>query len=480
MGCCNSNLRKTNHIDIPVEERMIEASERSLLFNNKKVEDLLGLIESISFNLDFANFQSLCSHFGVQPLSSSGVFFRNLIQNKLLSTRMLRHLAIILSGLKSIDKVPLIFSLDKKIFLNSIQDLLFLAIEVVPNNLEGLEKSALLYAGSLKPVVEEYLKELRRLSIEDIKEKVEELEISSKDLRIKMYFDLQNLRASSSLDAKFEGFQKINEESEVKVEKKEDFIEENIEKTENKAENFQEVEEKGENFEEKSENFEVIKEKSEEIEEKVEKIEETSKTENPKDSESSYIEKIPESSENLSLGDDSFIIPITLSSHEKLQDLLEDPKPEDLLVDPTPEVYPPSENPSDKYLEEQKHSENPQKILTNPESEEKKIESKIPVRKSSGLAAKLKATQAFIRSSTLGSNEVVSGDIKIGLSSSQKNITFDKIKKGFKTHEEVSFNSAISLEPSLSESSLLRSVQGQTKLNSPHRDSKIGSIKGRK
>lgn len=513
MGCCNSNLHKSNHIEILVEERLIEAAEKQLFFTNKKVEDLLSSIEAIDFSLDHSNFPTLCNHFHIQSSSPSGVFLHNLIQQKLLTVRVLRHLSIILSGLKSFDKFSLIFSLDKKVFLNTIQEILRLSIEVIPNNLENLEKSALAYVESLKPVAEEYIKELRRLSIEEIKDKIHELDINSKDLRIKMYFDLQNLKRTELLDSKlvnlghqysemvyeksvkdkiceeknYEGIEEgkvdvgefLDEKNGEETGKNEEFEEKIEENAENLEEKVEEIEENDKKSDENDKKIEVNYEKIEENYEKIEGLENNSdktkenhkETEEshqkepkiPTDSDSSYIKKIPESPDHLSLTEDSLIMPISDQSQEKIQipieeNLLEDPKSEETdLNDPVP--IPVSTN--------------------SPKKEENKVESKIPIRKSSGLAAKLKATQALIRSSTLGEKD--SNEIKIGLSNSHKNIAFDKIKKGIKTgysKEEFSVSSPILVDPDLAESSLLRSAQG--KINSPSKNSKIGFIRGKK
>jgi hypothetical protein len=162
--------------------------------------------------------------------------------------------------------------------------------------------------------------------------------------------------------------------------------------------------------------------------------------------------------------------------------VLEDPKPEE-HVEPvesllmtssveSPSMTSPVEDlsvtsPFDDHSSQEEKSES-----RNVEPEQK---SKIPMRMSSGLASKLKATQAFIRSNTLGKEK--SSNINIGYSSSYKQLGLAKMKL---SGEAVSAHSAIPLESSLSESSLLRSSfrsrveEGKNEKETPHKESKIG------
>lgn len=192
MGCCGSNTSKLSYPEILPEERTIEAQEKLLVFSQRKLVDLLYLIEKIDYKLDIYHFSHLCYHFKVQPSSPTEYFLSNLIKKGLLDSHLLRNISILLSEADSNTKVSLIFSHDKKIFINNIKNLLMTAIEVIPNNIENVESCVIKYSQNLRMVAEKYINELHRINIVDIMAQVENNNISSKDLRIKMHYDMKN------------------------------------------------------------------------------------------------------------------------------------------------------------------------------------------------------------------------------------------------------------------------------------------------
>lgn len=524
MGCNNSNLRRPSTTNITAEERILQSHERNLFFSNKKLEDLLSSIESISFPLDQSNFPALCEVFKIPPSSPSGHFFHNLLEKKQLTSRVLRHLTILLSESRKLDKMSLISSLDKKSFLSIISDLLHLSIEVIPQNIENIDRSVIIYTQSLKPIADDYMNELKKLSVEEIESRIQQLLIFSRELRYKMYVDLLHSKMTDGFDSKLDTFH-VNSDEKLKVDAELDDFHEKIEEEVKVIEKNQELETeikvevvledlltadsnkvhekelKSEDKDDENESSESIS--SEAAQEVVEvEVEEKSQSENNEfikvaeevDEKKAEVEdKIPEVSEEANLVDESLLLPLndsdiktTLSSDL----ILEDPKPEPepveegkaegkvvdefdtkLLGDPKPETV-------EEHFPEEMKSEDSSLNKSN-DSETK---SKIPMRMSSGLASKLKLVQPFIRSSTMG-KEPGPSNINIALSSSHKVLTFSKSKL---SGDAVSAHSAIPLESSLSESSLLRSSlkpkseEEKPQLKQEAVQSKIGVLKGKK
>ena len=521
MGCNNSNLRRPSTTNITAEERILQSHERNLCFSNRKLEDLLSLIESISFPLDQSNFSALCEVFKIPPSSPSSHFFHNLLEKKQLTSRVLRHLTILLSESRKIDKMSLISSLDKKSFLSIISDLLHLSIEVIPQNIENIDRSVLIYTQSLKPIADDYMNELKKLSVEEIQLRIQQLLIFSRELRYKMYVDLLHSKMTEGFDSKLDTFhahsdekfqvgaevndfhEKIEEEvkvveknHEIETEIKDERVLEDLLTADSNKLHEKEVknEDKNDDDNDSSESIsseavqEVVEEKSES--ENTEFIKVTDEIDNK---EVEVEDKIPDLSEEGNLVDESLLLPLNDSEIKttlSLDLILEDPKPEPELVDELKaeakvdhefdtnllcDLKPVT---VEAHLQEEMKTDDSSLNKSN-DSETK---SKIPMRMSSGLASKLKLVQPFMRSSTMG-KEPGPSNINIALSSSQKVMTFTKSKLSGDT---ISAHAAIPLESSLSESSLLRSSL-KSKPEEDKRESKqeviqskIGVLKNKK
>lgn len=205
MGCCNSNIRKQNYSEILVEERVIQGGERQLFFSSRPFTEILKLIESLH-QISSDDISSICETFGVALSSPSGSFLQNLSSKGQLSAGMLRSLAILLCPNDSKNKTSQVMSYSKDNLIDSIKDLIAISIDIIPENLENLEKSALLYANSLKSISHEYVRELDSLSFSQIQEILKDFVISSKDIRIKMFNEMKNSNLSDSFADKLDHF----------------------------------------------------------------------------------------------------------------------------------------------------------------------------------------------------------------------------------------------------------------------------------
>ncbi|OMJ68666.1 hypothetical protein SteCoe_33824 [Stentor coeruleus] len=280
MGCCSSNIQKPLQLDLPVEEREIQLAEKKLSFSHRKLEELLGLIQNIDFPLDVEHFANFCELYNIPQHSSTGRFFYNLLQNKALDRYQLRPIFLLLCERSSLPKINHILCEDKKSYLSTIQILINTSIEIIPNNLENIETGVLKYTKQLKIKSEIYMDEMSKLPLEEIQRKISEIEILSRELRVKM---LLNIRTSD--------YKRYNNETDLKViknnhsEKYEKTLETNDEKTSQK-EDLKFVVETIENDkkidgndtgievmpEMEEENFVVLKAKVQEEEQKIEEV----------------------------------------------------------------------------------------------------------------------------------------------------------------------------------------------------------------
>lgn len=214
MGCCSSNIQKPLHSDLPelpVEEREIQVAESKLAFSHRNLKELLGLIQIIDFPLDIGHFASLCDLYNIKQHSPSGRFFYNLIQKKALDRYQLRSLFLLLCEGSSDSKADQILCEDKKSCLFTMQELLNTSIEVIPNNLENIDTGIFNYTKQLKTTSEIYMEEMSKLPLDDIKRKITEIEITSKELRIKMLSNMRTLNHKKHSEEK--NFAPKNDES---------------------------------------------------------------------------------------------------------------------------------------------------------------------------------------------------------------------------------------------------------------------------
>ncbi|OMJ73486.1 hypothetical protein SteCoe_27819 [Stentor coeruleus] len=282
MGCCTSNIRNLGNSELPVEEREIQLAEKKLMFSHKKLDELMMQTHKIDFNFDILHLSNLCDLYKVLPNSPTGKFFENLLRKKCLDNVQLRYLFILLCEITDVPKKTYVLSDDKRSCLAAVQELLNTALEVIPNNLEGLGPGVFKYITSLKAVADAYITELSKLSLNEIKRKICESEISAKELRIKMFFGLKNLDyKSENINFEETGYKKIDrnvedlESSEDSIVKNQYLveIEEKYQIEESKGENIKGkdcvVEEKRQGFEEKVSLDENVVEKQENSEEKI-------------------------------------------------------------------------------------------------------------------------------------------------------------------------------------------------------------------
>jgi hypothetical protein len=474
MGCCNSNIRKQNYSEVLVEERVIQTGERQLFFSSRQFSEVLKVIETLP-HVNLENFVMLCESFSVQVTSPSGAFLLGLTEKGMISSGMLKNLAVLLCPNDPKGKISQVMSHSKDNLIESIKDLIHISIDVIPNNLENLEKSALLYSNSLKSVSKEYVKELETLTLSQIQELLKDFAISSKDIRIKMYNEMKNSNFNDGLGDKLDRFRAETEEKE-EVREREDSLNfksadlsvrfENIEKnceglpeqtkTQDNDLDSLKIEEKIieplKNHEKNTETPKNELEINEEIEiplsrpkffqESVEDSADPQESIDIKlDLEPSEVQIVPEESISLQ------ILPSSLPEPEKPSEDLIDPSPNSLpsiipeeiqtipLEDATflspeakklepssPKVLTPATNLNDDI-----NLNSPQHITEDPHPPKQEPESspfalsvdchiksdttsdppsdlsspRLVPRKSSGLAAKLKATQAFIKSGNI-------------------------------------------------------------------------------
>ena len=213
MGCCNSNIRKQNHSDILIEERLIQGAERQLFFSSRQFTDILKLIETMH-QISENDISSICDTFGVSLSSPSGSFLQSLSSKGHLSLGMLRSLAILLCPNDSKNKTNQVMSYSKNNLIDSIKDLITISIDIIPSNLENLEKFALIYTKNLKLISHEYVKELDSLTLEQIQELLKDFVISSNDIRIKMFSQIKNSNLIDGFADKLDNFRLDTERKE--------------------------------------------------------------------------------------------------------------------------------------------------------------------------------------------------------------------------------------------------------------------------
>lgn len=390
MGCCTSNIRNLGNSELPVEEREIQMAEKKLIFSHKKLDELMMQTHKIDFPFDISHLSNLCDLYKVLPNSPTGKFFENLLRNKSLDNVQLRYLFILLCEISDVPKKTYVVSDDKRSCLAAVQELLSTALEIIPYNLEGLGPGVLKYVGSLKTVANVYMAELSKLSLNEVKKKICESEISSKELRLKMFFGLRNLDNKSESEGANIGFEEIgykkvgrnieeleksedlsvNDQNLVEIGEK-DRIEES--KDVKVEENDCVVEEKGQNFEEKAnldENaVKEIEESAENVVKEIEKNDESVEIVNPveeKDIEKSDVEvKIEtknireienenEKTEGVAISGNS-AEDENLLTEEKAQENKEtiksQPKPESLAIVSNPQPKSPSKIPDDNIID---------------------------------------------------------------------------------------------------------------------------------
>lgn len=481
MGCTNSNVRKLNHPEIPVEERIIQAAERLLIFNKVKLEVILGQIDSISYPIESSNLQALYETFKIAPDSPTGTFLKNTVAKKMIGTKQLRYLAILLSENTPESKLPLILCTDKTLFIASISELFHLAIEVIPKNLQSVDSSICMYIDQIQPISHIFISQLSSLSLEEIKEKLKETEISSREIRIKMLVLSKQTEFKDNLDSKFA---KFSEKFDDKVQVYSD-SEESVQ-SKNFKENSESLGQKS------SVNQEFLKTDLEDkpsLESETRKINQTDETNLEL---KSFLDKIPDRQENehfvdFNLSDDSIgktFDEVSLASPLKPDHIMEldaqEPKEEPIRAEEKKRSV------VDLYIERARNSLNSEK---SPESQPN---SKIPVKRNSQILTKLKVAEAFAQPSKV---TIPQASHILGLKQSALHRT--------------KINEPVELDPSLSESSILRSktqkileptpIKKDSKIlmkkepNPPHeseipdsqdqlkrRDSKIGSIKSKK
>ena len=470
MGCCNSNIRKQNYSDILVEERVIQGGERQLFFSSSQFTEILKLTETLH-HTPSDDISLICDTFGVSQSSPSGAFLQNLSSKGQLSVRMLRSLAVLLCPNDSKNKTTQVMSYSKDNLIDSIKDLIAISIDIIPNNLENLEKSALLYANSLKVISHEYVRELDSMTFTQIQEILKDFVISSKDIRIKMFNEMKNSNLGDSFADKLDNFRadtegkedddkeeslnpKSSQNSRVASHLKQksghscinsekglqsEGIEEEYELNQGRkvecnelteaevevvveSQNDQDLKGEIEGVEVEIEvNEEVVKEVEVQIEPKVES--EDNEVEAVKEPETHKIEVlISPALDKLDIGSPSGSTPATylnedIDSIKSPQDPNDEAFKDDTKFEASKNEDPQS-NPFGLSIDCQT-KEDPASDLASP---------KLVPRKSSGLAAKLKATQAFIRSGNINRADT-SPEFRTSLTGDSQAFTKRRVKQ---------------------------------------------------
>ena len=200
MGCTNSNIGKVTHNDVQTEERNIRAAESLLVFSKKNIEENLKALHSVCFELDNENLQLLCDTLNISEKSSTGLFLASLLSCKRTSVELLRLIMVLVSEMEDNDKLKIIDSDDREKFLDTVNQLVYLSFEVIPQNLNNVDTSSLLYADSLKLSAREYISNLSRLSLPELKKSLSENGISSKEIRYKLLSESKKMLISEKLD----------------------------------------------------------------------------------------------------------------------------------------------------------------------------------------------------------------------------------------------------------------------------------------
>lgn len=429
MGCCNSNIRQPRYTDIPVEERMIQTGERQLFFNSRSLTDLQSTIESLS-NDDLTSLESICTAFKVQTNSSSGLFLANLQKNNYLNKSLLNSVSILLSQGDDKKKLSLVYSRSHSFLIETINDLINIAIDIIPKHLDGLEMSALLYAKSLAPIAKQFVSFLSELNVNEIQRQLEIISVSSKEIRMKMFVELENSKGNSILDAKLDRFA---DKDESKIEEFKSCDEGGNEEM-SVGGKFKGVEEVGVDGDREDEGSRVLVDQDDYSEVRRDgNVSEDKVLEENESDKKDYIEKAEEpdleleieipvkpkshltNEENIS----EIEINIDLNNAEKLSqseltpatnlnDEIELPKSPSNDLDSKPSDSPFDLAPDVPQLENSSEIESK---LSESKSIPTKVEEPPPKpapRKSSGLAAKLKAAQAFIATKDSSSGALVS------------------------------------------------------------------------
>ena len=148
-------------------------------------------IMSIDFPLDTEHLPRLLSTLKVPQAGPSALFLENLAAKKLLSFTMLRNLAILMSGQENSSKYLLIVSEDKKQCISNISDVIHVATEIIPSNLEIQDQHIVTYVENLRLGAEEYLRKLRVMPLVTIKEGLGRMEINSVEIRNNLYLEMK-------------------------------------------------------------------------------------------------------------------------------------------------------------------------------------------------------------------------------------------------------------------------------------------------
>ena len=187
MGCCTSEERKREYIEITSEEKQISYSEELLVFSRSKLKSLLCSIEAINFPLTKENISNLCYIFHSPTSGASATFFRRLESNNLLTIDNLNSLSILLSLSKNLSKQNMLYADSKEKFISNISKIVDIAVDILPMHLEGQNESISKYSLKVKAVSEEFKRELRELNIREIGEKLQRMIINSSEIRTKFY-----------------------------------------------------------------------------------------------------------------------------------------------------------------------------------------------------------------------------------------------------------------------------------------------------
>ena len=187
MGCNASDYRNSYLEEITAEEVLIRTCEKRLKFSHKTLLDLFEAIEAIRFPLDHDNLVNLCLVFHISSSGLTSRFLDRLISQQLLLINTLKALSILLSRSKKIPMESLVYSSDKKTYLENVAYLLEVAVYLIPLNLEIRETRVGKYAEKLRWAAERFLGEMSRGTVPSIRDRMELLLLSTGDIRVQLY-----------------------------------------------------------------------------------------------------------------------------------------------------------------------------------------------------------------------------------------------------------------------------------------------------
>ena len=187
-NCCFAEIKKPEVFEMPLEEETIQSAESKLAFSHQTLNDLLFSIDRIDFSLDINHLDCLCDTLITSYPGPTARFLHRLASQSYLILQVLKMIAILLCKPGGfISKSSILYSNKRETYLTNIKYLYEIAICIIPQNLEVHDISVSKYIEKMKRVSENHLKQYDNLTVQEIKYKMDTMEISSKDIRLCLY-----------------------------------------------------------------------------------------------------------------------------------------------------------------------------------------------------------------------------------------------------------------------------------------------------